>query len=243
MRKYFTFILLTILLISCDKKYYYVEDGKEVIIKASNDKDASMQAFTKFEISKKVNKDMREEFGKSMAGNQPLSYQLFNSNHEDITYSVHFDKQDSLRKNVVNTLASGGNSFKRNDTGSSMRLGGVSYDTSRLDDCPVKVISSKFVKREYSNYKDIQLKYKNVSDKKIAAIRFRWYGLDAFGEPADMGSSITEGWGSGSSDDGLNKSAIDYGTWEIMSRNAKKVVIAFAYEVAFDDGTTWKLED
>ena len=52
---------------------------------------------------------------------------------------------------------------------------------------------------------------------------------------------LQEGWGSGFSDDGLRAGGTDYGTWSILSKDGKKVLIAYPYEVAFDDGTKWEL--
>lgn len=117
------------------------------------------------------------------------------------------------------------------------------FDTAGLSASPVKILSAKLVGREYSNYKDIRLSWKNVGSKRISAIRFRWYGLNAFGEPADMGSSyIQRGFGGGFSDDKLSPGKTDSGTWEIMSKDGKKVVLAWPYEVVFEDGTKWELK-
>ncbi|MDB5280689.1 MAG: hypothetical protein JWR61_5644 [Ferruginibacter sp.] len=115
------------------------------------------------------------------------------------------------------------------------------FDTLGLSQAPVKVLSSRLVKQEYSNYKDISLTYKNVSDKKIQAIRFRWYGINAFGEPADMGSSgLLAGFGSGFHDEQIRPGKTQTSEWSIMSRDGKKIVLAWPYEVAFTDGSKWK---
>lgn len=115
------------------------------------------------------------------------------------------------------------------------------FDTVGVSAAPVRVLSAKMVTREYSSYKDIWLSWKNVGTKKIAAIRFKWYGTNAFGEPADMGGAgIQEGFGGGFADRSLGTGKIDDGTWSIMSRDGKKVVMAWPYEIAFEDGTKWK---
>jgi hypothetical protein len=114
------------------------------------------------------------------------------------------------------------------------------FDTSGVSLAPVKVLSAKMVTREYSNYKDIRLSWKNTGTKKIAAIRFKWYGTNAFGEPADMGASgLQAGFGGGFADRSLGVGKTDAGTWSIMSRDGKKVVMAWPYEIAFEDGTKW----
>jgi hypothetical protein len=117
------------------------------------------------------------------------------------------------------------------------------FDTAGLYLSPVKVIKARLVKKEYSNYRDISLSYKNVSGKVIEGIRFRWYGENAFGEPADLGSSglYNEGFGSGFSDERLMPGRTSSGEWSILSIDAKKIVLAWPYEVAFKDGTKWKL--
>lgn len=112
-------------------------------------------------------------------------------------------------------------------------------DTISLADCPVEILSSKPIKKEYSNYKSIYVSYKNISHKTITAIRFKWYGVNAFNEPADMGS-ISNGIGGGFADDMLKPGKSDSGEWNILSRDLKKVIKAWAYEVAFEDGTKWK---
>jgi len=116
------------------------------------------------------------------------------------------------------------------------------FDTAGLSTSPVKVVNTRLVKREYSNYKDISITYKNVSGKDISAIRFKWYGLNAFDEPADMGigSVIDKGFGSGFTDDELRSGKTSSGEWEILSQDAKKVVLAWPYEVVFTDGSKWK---
>lgn len=117
-----------------------------------------------------------------------------------------------------------------------------SKDSTGMKNSPVQILKSRLVDVEYSNYRDIELKYKNVSDKTITAIRFEWYGKNAFGEPADMGSVYSEGRGGGFTDEKLKPGKVSYGTWNIYSNDAKTITIARAYEVVFSDGTKWKLK-
>lgn len=114
-------------------------------------------------------------------------------------------------------------------------------DTTGVYKAPVQVIKYRFVQREYSSYKDVQLTYKNVSNKTISAIRFRWYGENAFGEPADMG--IRDGLGGGFTDERLKAGKTSSGEWNVLSKDGKKILKAWAYEVAFEDGTIWKLKN
>lgn len=115
-----------------------------------------------------------------------------------------------------------------------------SDDTIGLHLSPIKLLNARFVKKEYSNYKDISLSYKNVSGKDVTGIRFKWFGKNAFNEPADMGGSF-EGVGSGFSDDLLRAGRSRDSEWSISSKDGKKITIAYPYEVAFSDGTSWKL--
>jgi len=115
-------------------------------------------------------------------------------------------------------------------------------DTSKLHDAPIIVLKAVPVKKEYSNYKDIRLTWKNVSNKTISAVRFRWYGVNAFNEAAEMGGSY-RGIGGGFSDDKLKPGRTDYGEWSLLSSDLKKVVKAWPYEVAFEDGTKWEIKN
>lgn len=118
------------------------------------------------------------------------------------------------------------------------------FDTAGLHTSPVKVIKSYLYQEEYSNYKNISLTYKNNSRRKIEAIKFRWYGEDAFGEPADMGSyGITEGFGGGFTDDALGAGKARTSSWGILSQRAKKVILAWPTEVMFSDGTKWDIKN
>lgn len=107
---------------------------------------------------------------------------------------------------------------------------------------PVRVTKAYLFKEEYSSYKSIRLTFKNVSGKRIQAIRFEWYGENSFNEPADMGSYSYEGYGTGFDDDALGIGSSRSSTWSILSNDGKKVIGARAYEVAFIDGTKWERE-
>lgn len=114
-------------------------------------------------------------------------------------------------------------------------------DTAGLSQSPVKVLSAKMIEREYSNYRDIQLRYKNVSRKKIAAIKFAWYGENAFKEPADMGDYEHNGFGRGFTDDILKSGQVKTSQWEILSKDGRTVILAWPIEVMYTDGTKWEL--
>jgi hypothetical protein len=226
------------------KKYYYREGSKEEkLLEAYSDSAAYLEAYQNFEISKKVYNDMKKSVGGSYLS-EPISFQLLNDKHEDITYKILFANKDSLEKDIIKSINDLPNSLEESETKIREEKNGVGakYDTGGLYLAPIKVLSAKFIKKEYSNYKDIELQYKNVSNKVVTAIRFKWYGENAFNEPADMGG-LREGWGGGFSDDPLKPGASDYGQWGILSRDGKKVLIAYPYEVVFKDGSKWKLQN
>jgi hypothetical protein len=151
---------------------------------------------------------------------------IYGCKEKNDNYRIKIDKvaeqryKDSLMKNIMQNAVFG--------------------DTSNLYSAPVIVTKATLVKQEYSNYKDVSLTYKNISGKKIEAIKFKWYGVDAFGEAADMGSTF-EGIGGGFDDDGLRAGAIKTGQWSVMSSRGKKITKACPYEVVFADGTKWKV--
>jgi len=241
--------IAVILFISCNtnKTYKYIEhindpdligdgytlkDKEAVIIKANNDEDAYSQAYEKFSISKKVSKDMNEAYGHSAI---PVSFEILNDKGEDISSKIDVLAKDSVEKSLDKSIGGMKTAIKE------------MYDSNqkliefKLKDCPVKILSAKPVEQEYSNYKDIRLSWKNISKKTISAIRFKWKGENAFGEPADMG--VKTGEGGGFSDDKLRPGKSDYGEWSILSRDLKKVTKAWVYEVAFEDGTKWELNN
>lgn len=114
-------------------------------------------------------------------------------------------------------------------------------DTAGLYSAPVKVLSARIVRQEYSTFRNVYLKYRNVSKKTISAIKFNWYGVNAFNEPADLGNSFAAGFGAGFTDDILKPGRSEGSTWDVLSRDAKKIELAWPTEVSFADGSSWKL--
>ncbi|MGZ4078709.1 MAG: hypothetical protein ACXVPW_13935, partial [Bacteroidia bacterium] len=117
----------------------------------------------------------------------------------------------------------------------------VYFDTVGVAIGPVKVLKVKMLQREYSTYRDINITYQNVSDKKIAAIKFRWHGENAFGDPADMGG-MERGFGGGFTDSGLKAGKTTNSEWSILSRDGR-TAYAWPTEVVFEDGTKWKSQE
>jgi len=108
-------------------------------------------------------------------------------------------------------------------------------DTAGLYLSPVKIQSNKLVKKEYSDYRNISITFKNVGKKDISAIRFRWCIINAFGELADRG------YGNGANDIKLRVGKSNSSEWSLLSRDAKKIVSAWPTEIVFEDGTKWEI--
>lgn len=115
----------------------------------------------------------------------------------------------------------------------------VFFDTVGVSDAPVKIIKTRLYKGEYSNYKDISITFKNVSNKTIEGIRFSWYGETVFGDPADMGSLYSDGFGGGFTEKKIKPGLALTLNWDINSRNAK-TAISWPVEVVFTDKSSWK---
>lgn len=120
----------------------------------------------------------------------------------------------------------------------------VLFDTVGVSTGPIKVLSAKLYSEEYSNYRDISIRVKNVSSKQIVGVRFRWFGENIFGEPADMGGisimSGAEGFGGGFGERIINPNKTTTLEWDINSKDGKKVIKAWPTEVVFSDGSKWK---
>lgn len=106
------FLTLIIFLTSCDKSYKYIEtvskesslDGiyikekEEIIIKAKDDSTAYLEAFKRFCISIKVNKDIAQSIGGNYS--TPLSFKLLNEKGEDITNTTLFEGRTRGEKEI-----------------------------------------------------------------------------------------------------------------------------------------------
>lgn len=114
---------LTLLLISCGgeggglleskKEYKYIEIKEEkdligngtemkeedpVIIKAASDSSAYLEAYEKFCISLKVNKDMVESLGETYS--TPKEFKLLDESGKDIFLSVNFEDREKLEQEI-----------------------------------------------------------------------------------------------------------------------------------------------
>lgn len=112
-------------------------------------------------------------------------------------------------------------------------------DSVAIANAPIQITKSRIVERSHSKYRDISLTFKNTSGKTIKAARFKWEGLNAFGEPADMG--LTKGSGRGWMDKTLRPGQTLTLQWDVLSSDLSTLKNVLPYEVVFEDGATWEL--
>jgi hypothetical protein len=133
--------------------------------------------------------------------------------------------------------------MRASDEKMKQELKNMNWDTIGIENSGVEITKAEFIlENQYSNYKSVKLIYKNISSKNIKAIRFRWYGLNAFNEPADCGNITNPGFGGGYTDNVLKAGKSESGIWSVLSRDGDKIVKAWPYEIMFEDGSKWKSE-
>lgn len=118
-------------------------------------------------------------------------------------------------------------------------LNNAFFDTIGVDHSGLEIVSVQIIEPAGSLYKDISITVKNVSGKPVEAFRLKWYGLTAFGEPADF-DLMQPGFGGGQDDHFLDVGKQETYTWTYASKNVKHIVKAWPREVVFKDGTKWK---
>lgn len=117
-------------------------------------------------------------------------------------------------------------------------------DTTGVWESPIQVLSYKITKDEYASFKQVELTVKNISDKNVDAVRFKWFGFDAFGDPATgMGHPFEDGYGGGYSDETIKPGNVETYTWRTTSTNLKKLKNAWPVEVVYEDGSKWELKN
>lgn len=119
-----------------------------------------------------------------------------------------------------------------------------STDNQIIEISPIKISSIRISENQYSDHKDIRFTYKNLGKKSIKAIKFEWYCVNSFEEPAANGRNFyAEGRFT------LNvvtliksgHSKTEY--WEDFSTDADKVVKIRAYYIVYTDGSKWRTSE
>ncbi|WP_409965984.1 hypothetical protein PIECOFPK_02391 [Mycovorax composti] len=231
MKKIFIILLVICSFYACtNNNYKYVDsNGKSETIEATNDKEAYSLAVRKFNSDKMIHSKISKSLGLQDDG--PISFDLYNSKGDRVFEIVNEDSIKAHVSKVVDKVTQPIDEIVKNS---------IFSDTAKLKDAPIKVTKARFYQEEYSNFKGVSLTFKNISSKKVTAIRFKWYGENAFGEPADAGGF--NGWGGGFTDKSLSPGRSMTLQWNVLSRDGKKIIVAYPTEVVFEDGGKWAIE-
>ena len=116
-------------------------------------------------------------------------------------------------------------------------------DTVFSKESPIKIISCRLQKNQYSDHMDFHIRYKNVSGKTIQAIRFEWNCKNAFDKPSSGKLFFEKGRSEGYCTRTLKPGASNYKVWEDFSTDASSITFSRAYYVVFTDGKKWKFKD
>jgi hypothetical protein len=150
------FLGLMTLLISCDKSYKYVEkvseesilggtdikEKDEETIKAKDDSTAYLEAFKKFCISVKVNKDMAQSMGKTYS--TPLSFKLLNDKGIDITNTTLFANRTQREKEIEEQIFSMKNSIQDAVDNNKKEKTEEFKQTAKIDSAKIKELKQFF---------------------------------------------------------------------------------------------------
>ena len=148
-------------------------------------------------------------------------------------------QEHSVRKSTVDTFRIG----KKNDSlfeAEEDSISSFEFEVNKEGKAPVKVLNAAFVSKINTEYKDVQITYKNISKKVIASIQFRWIGVNAAGKPAEVGQPDIDDAGGGIEEDSLAAGKQQTSVWAISSRDGKKITRVWVHEVVFTDGTKWE---
>lgn len=150
------FLGLMTFLTSCDKSYKYVEkvseesilggteikEKDEETIKAKYDSTAYLEAFKKFCISVKVNKDMAQSMGKTYS--TPLSFKLLNDKGIDITNTTLFANRTQREKEIEEQIFSMKNSIQDAVDNNKKEKTEEFKQTAKIDSTKIKELKQFF---------------------------------------------------------------------------------------------------
>jgi hypothetical protein len=150
------FLGLITFLTSCDKSYKYVEkvseesilggteikEKDEETIKAKDDSTAYLEAFKKFCISVKVNKDMAQSMGKTYS--TPLSFKLLNDKGIDITNTTLFANRTQREKEIEEQIFSMKNSIQDAVDNNKKEKTEEFKQTAKIDSAKIKELKQFF---------------------------------------------------------------------------------------------------
>jgi len=116
-------------------------------------------------------------------------------------------------------------------------------DTLKKEKSSVKIISSTLMKNQYSDHKDIKIVFKNSGRKTIKAIKFEWFCLNSFDEPASGRFFYGEGRFTANSVHVIKPGQSKSEFLEDFSTDANKIITTRAYYIVYTDGSKWILHD
>lgn len=113
----------------------------------------------------------------------------------------------------------------------------------KREKAPVTIISATLIKNQYSDHKDIKIVFKNSGRKTIKAIKFEWFCLNSFDEPASGRFFYGEGRFTTNSVHIIKPGQIKSEFLEDFSTDANHIVTTRAYYIVYTDGSKWKLHN
>lgn len=122
------------------------------------------------------------------------------------------------------------------------------FDTTNISTSPIQIISKEIIKeKDYLGIDEsfIIIRYKNNSSKVISGVKIRWFCEDGFGEPVLMSSfagRVEMSIGEERNDEKLKPNEIGVIKLEQLVSSGYKIVSAWAYEVAYEDGKLWNVK-
>lgn len=141
---------------SCENSYKYVEkvseesilggtdikEKDEETIKAKDDSTAYLEAFKKFCISVKVNKDMAQSMGKTYS--TPLSFKLLNDKGINITNTTFFTNRTQREKEIEEQIFSLNNSIQDAVDNNKKEKAEEFKETAKIDSAKIKELKQFF---------------------------------------------------------------------------------------------------
>lgn len=116
----------------------------------------------------------------------------------------------------------------------------IYWDTANIAAAPIKVIEATVAGEEEFKREAI-LKFQNVSQKTVDAVRLSYYEVNAYGEPTSTGSGSYYSRGHGSLSYEIPLPPNEIATAKaIPGFGARKIAKAWPTTVVFSDGSKWE---
>lgn len=112
------------------------------------------------------------------------------------------------------------------------RMKEMHFDTIKVADGPVQIISSKLDRDK------IVIDYKNNSKETITGAKFKWYLENTSSRPLDI-ISFEKGFGNGTDTKTVLPGERTTSKWDADTTNGKRIFLSWPYEISFENGTKW----